>query len=371
MPPTTVKLHKSGDYWQASYYEPSGRRVRKGLGSRAKVSERDALLECARIETEMESRGRIEAKGNASVEYICDDWYADRISELGPETRKSYIRLLCTIKGHFGAKTRASRIAPDQCVDFKNLLLEKCSPSTSAIRFTLARSIFERARKRRLITENPFDMVTRPSANIKVDHTYIPADERFEAMLDDEPNVQYRAYIAIMRYAGLRRNEPLSLKWEHIDFSRRRIIVPGRADGRITTKKRRRELPLDPRLDRHLLGMLVASPDRSTRPFAGCNPTVLRETIRRMVERSKYPVTFTPQSLRVSRENDWMQEHPQAEVAAWLGHSTMTQMRYYHQPLSPASQRTMDAAATTVATKTDGIDGKNIIDADKNPCNQG
>ena len=67
MPHTTVKLHKSGDYWQASYYEPSGRRVRKGLGSRAKVSERDALLECARIETEMESRGRIEAKGNASV----------------------------------------------------------------------------------------------------------------------------------------------------------------------------------------------------------------------------------------------------------------------------------------------------------------
>lgn len=357
-----VRLHRSGEYWQAAYYSPTGKRVRKGLGHMDKVSERDAMLECARIEAEVNDRGGPLVRGKVSVEYICDDWYDDRLSEIGPPTRRRYTLTLKRIKAHFGPKARAAMISTSECVKYKNKLLEEYKENTAAKHYMVAKAVFERARKLRYISDNPFDLVTPPSPNVKVEHVYVPFDERFKDMLASHHRPQYRAYIALLRLAGLRRSEPLRLKWEHIDFDRRRIIVPGNADGRVTSKKRRREVPMVPELDTYLLELLDRAPAGSTRPFAGCNSSAVQGSIRSMIERSSYPADFSAQSLRVSCENDWMQVYPQAEVAAWLGHSTLTQMAYYHQPLSPASQRTMDAAATSAATKGNPIQEKNLKD---------
>jgi hypothetical protein len=47
-----------------------------------------------------------------------------------------------------------------------------------------------------------------------------------------------------------------------------------------------------------------------------------------------------------------MQRFPSPEVAAWMGHTVQTQMRNYHNPLSPVSQRTMDEATKPQDTDT-------------------
>lgn len=345
-----VKLHKAGNYWQASWYDAGGKRRRRGLGSRDKVSERDALLACAKIENELAERGE-SSRSKPTVGYICDDWYADRVGGLQRKaTRRMYTIMLNTVRDHFNVKAKASSITPEQCVAFRNKLLEKYADNTAAKRFMVARSVFERARRQRFILDNPFDLVTRPPGNVKKEHVYVPFDERFTDMLKREPRVDIRAYAATLRLSGMRRAEPMRMRWEHVDFDRRRLIVPGPEDGRISGKKKRREIPMAPELEPYLLELLDASPEGSTHPFATVNADSCYESLKRMQARAAYPIEFTPQSLRVSRENDWMQVYPQAEVAAWLGHSTLTQMQYYHQSLSPASQRTMDLAATTPAT---------------------
>lgn len=355
--PIKVTLARNGQYLQASWYEPTGRRRRKSLGHADSMTRYQAMLACAKLEVELNSRTQHwEVRKNPTVQYICDDWLANRKGNISEATYDGYSRVIIPflIKS-LGGDTKCGMVMPEEITRYRHALSRRYKTSTAAHHFRIAKSVFIRAVKQRFLETNPFDLVDAPPSRVSVEHQYIPPDE-FERVLAHEDNPYYACYFALLRYAGLRANEPLRLRWEHIDLKQYRIHVPGNDDGRVTTKKRPRTVPLV----RELFDYFDDIKPDIVNPKAKLLPDITRFNCRhrmtRMIELSKTELRFTPQTLRVSRENEWIRHHPAPEVASWLGHSVQTQIKSYYDPRSPVAQRTMDAAVnsagTIVGTKT-------------------
>ena len=136
--------------------------------------------------------------------------------------------------------------------------------------------------------------------------------------------------LALCRLAGLRQGEALRLRWPHVDLQARRLLVenPGRYR---TSKKRRREVPIDPELyvllrqagwqayaegDGHVVQGVYA--DNMWRDF--------RVIARRA---GLDPWARWRHTLRKNCETDWAGRFPIHVVAEWLGNSPEVAMRHY------------------------------------------
>lgn len=352
-----VTLIKNGEYWTASWYEPSGRRRRRSLGRICEnnlngMPRQRALVECAKIEAELNSSSPWRQRANPTVKYICEDWLANRRGNISDSTYKNYENaVLPLLMKRIGADTKANMVTSEDALSYRAYLQRAYKTNTAARHFRAAKSVFTRAMRQHFIQVNPFDLVDAPPDNIKIEYEYVPMDV-FASLLKHEPRQDWRVYWSLLRYAGMRANEPLRLTWRHVDFDRLRLFVPGNKDGRITTKKKPREIPMVAELQPILLAWQNAA-----KPGDAVLPDVTRSMVNRrfkdLLSKANCTLEITPQALRVSRENDWMQVFPSPEVAAWMGHTVQTQIRNYHDPRSRASQRTMDDAVKPVDTIAD------------------
>jgi len=100
------------------------------------------------------------------------------------------------------------------------------SQATIARRVGVARMIFGKAVKWKLIRENPFADVKAGSQTNKARQFFITSDVA-QKVLDACPDTQWRLLFALSRYGGLRcPSEHLALKWSDIDWEHNRIRVP-------------------------------------------------------------------------------------------------------------------------------------------------
>ena len=128
--------------------------------------------------------------------------------------------------------------------------------------------VFSHAIRKGVIRESPMsrlDRSERPSVWAK-EQRVLNSDE-IAALLDAAPR-RYRTLLATAVFTGLRQNELLALRWEHVDFREQLIHVRTALDrhGRHVQPKTRnaiRDVVLIPALARLLLA------HRSSSPFAG------------------------------------------------------------------------------------------------------
>lgn len=77
---TTVTLSSNGKYWQAYYYDNNGRRHAKNLGPKAKLSRRQAKVQCDRLAAVITvSPGRRDIRGAPSLQGFIEHYIASRI----------------------------------------------------------------------------------------------------------------------------------------------------------------------------------------------------------------------------------------------------------------------------------------------------
>ena len=100
MKPPTVTLNSAGDYWQARWIDPwTGAERRKGLGHKAKVSERRARELCQRIAVEI-----AQGSGDNRDAPPLDQWaerYLELRGELKPKTVKLYRETIHYLVSYF------------------------------------------------------------------------------------------------------------------------------------------------------------------------------------------------------------------------------------------------------------------------------
>lgn len=141
---------------------------------------------------------------------------------------------------------------------------KKLSKSTCQKMFIYLKGILHRAKKDKIITENPCDDDSISYSEKKTKRKALEADEALdiEKHIPDIKGID-RLEVAIPFYLGLRREELLGLRWEDVNFEKRvirverAILFTGKTGNQPTIGNTKngdtRWLPLVPELEPHMM----------------------------------------------------------------------------------------------------------------------
>ena len=249
-------------------------------------------------------------------------------------TWAAYKQATESLRGHFGADTPLAGITPADADDWRKVIAEsKIAPATVAKRVRVAKGVFLRAVKWGLIASSPFADL-RAGSQSNPERSYYVTRESIEAILAACPDDQWRAIIALSRYAGLRYpSEVMGLRWGDVNWERGRLTVRSSKtaghEGHAV-----RVVPIAPELRPILLALFEqAEPGSEAMVPRLRDPGVnLRTTFTKIITRAgenPWPRLF--QNMRASCATDWCERFPNHVVAGWLGHSPLIAAQHYLQ----------------------------------------
>ena len=337
---TTVTLSSNGKYWQALYYDGTGRRRAKSLGPKSKLSKRQAKVLCDRMAADMQvnPQRRYAGKAPRLGEHV-QRYLASR-TDISEGTYKIYDMTCRYLLEFFGGDVYVDRITRALAADWRGALarggLENAkkthqrkitSEATVCQNVRAAKVIFGYALRDDLIMFNPFDRLKGVAPEPDKDWHYVDWTD-FEQLLEACPNAGWRVFLGLQRIAGLRRGEALDLRWASVDWNDRRLTVIARKTGK------RRVIPIEPRLFELLLDSFdQARPgEEHVVPRTSVSRGNLHVRIKSMIRRAGMQPWAKPyQVLRQNRETDWAQAYPQYVVSAWMGHNMSVSEKHYLQ----------------------------------------
>ncbi len=268
-----------------------------------------------------------------------DDFLARR-SDMKPATISVWQQSMRNLKGYFGLDRDITTISEADAIEFRqHLVTQGLATTTVSKRLQFVRTFFHDARRRRMVSENPFAEVTAKSI-IRLDKRHFVRREEVERLMAVCPDHHWRTIVGLARFGGLRcPSEVLSLRWQDIDWVNQRINVPSPKTEH--HGKGNRLIPLFPELlellreSRNLAveGSEYVVDERFRNGALGefgwksCN---LRTQFTRIVRRAglkPWPKLF--HALRSSRETELAKDYPIHVVTAWLGNTPAVAMKHY------------------------------------------
>jgi len=194
----------------------------------------------------------------------------------------------------------------------------------------VAKAIFTKAVKWKLIPSSPFADL-RAGSQCNPDRAHYVASETIQGILKACPDDEWRAIVALVRYAGLRcPSELVGLMWGDVNWEKSRLTVrsPKTADKGYAV----RIVPIAPELRPILLSLFDAADEGEEAVIPRLrNPRLnLRTHFQRIIQRAgekPWPRLF--HNLRASCATDWCERFPAHVVAGWLGHTPLVAARHY------------------------------------------
>jgi len=179
------------------------------------------------------------------------------------------------------------------------------------------------------IRTSPFEVIKQGRFQRNVAKEYYVDDERVQEVLAACPTQEWRAVVVLWRYAGLRAAEPLGLTRDMIDYTKKRLTVYSPKTERYVGHSHR-YVPMEKRVEQELIPLTALASGGDER-IIKYTRHYLDSGFRKLMRESNIPAwPKIRQNLRISCENDWIAKGVPAHVAAaWLGHGTGTQERYY------------------------------------------
>jgi len=185
---------------------------------------------------------------------VCDEWlrHGERERRLKPSTLIDYrSSTSARILPALGA-LRVDAVSTDDLESWRQRLLADGELSHRTINklLMIVGAVFERARRRGLIANNParnLDKLKEPRYD---DLDFYDPDEIWR-LARAAASASDGAMFLLLAFSGLRRGEALALTWRDVDFERELIRVRGNwSHGRVVTTKgdRVRSVPLVPQL---------------------------------------------------------------------------------------------------------------------------
>ncbi len=261
-------------------------------------------------------------------------------------TRAKYAQVLDSLEEFLGANTPLSSITPADADGWRKWIAEAKpgkgkngkphkAPARATVskRVIIAKGVFRKAVRWGLIPSNPFEDL-RAGSQSNPDRSFYVRDESIRAILEACPDDQWRAIIALSRYAGLRcPSEIVQLRWGDVNWERGRLMVrsPKTAnhEGHAV-----RVVPIAPEL-RPILQDLFDGAEEGEEAViprlrdAGTNLRTQFERIIAKAGEKPWPRLF--HNMRASCATDWVERFPAHVVASWLGHSPMIAAQHYLQ----------------------------------------
>lgn len=271
----------------------------------------------------------------------------DDAAAVKDSTLAAYRQAAGSLRRFFGADKPVAAITPADADNWRKHLTEpqanprnpnakpkRLAPATVAKRVRVARTIFGRAVRWGMISTSPLADL-RAGSQANADRSvYVPA-ETIQAVLSACPDDEWRAIVALCRFAGLRcPSEIQLLRWGDVNWARGRLTVrsPKTAghDGHAV-----RMVPIAPEV-RPILQDLFDAAEPGVEAViprlagSGGGSANLRTQFQRIVAQAgakPWPRLF--HNLRASCATDWVERFPSHSVASWLGHSPLIAATHY------------------------------------------
>jgi integrase len=283
------------------------------------------------------------------------DLYLDEIeAHLAPSTFASTVAIFKRLKPAFDLQQPVRALSSEQA----RLVVERATAGASP---SYGRQILQAASAwfRRAVpgANNPFDnLAIAPPVKIAGRDFDVPAAWS-SAILEACPDQNWRLAFSLWRYGGLRFKEVYQLQWGDVLFDRKRLIVHSSKTARYG--KAERVVPLFPEIDKEITAQFLSGSAQVLQRETPARARRIMEAIIRRAGYAPWPRLF--QNLRATRENELIAAgFPAHIVAAWLGHTTGVQSRYYLRVLDSYFGR------ATGGSGAGEIKGENKGDFDNN-----
>jgi len=218
-------------------------------------------------------------------------------------------------------------------------------------------SLFEWARKRGMVPENPMTDADKPTGKPKLPGI-LTADETkafFEALVEHAPNIL--PFWAVRAFAGVRDAEALRMDWRMIDLPGNKIILP----ATVTKTRTLREIKIEP-----VLAAFLTPYAKTSGPVCSLSAMARRWHLRlalRTVPKLNQPRNWARHSFATYH---LLAFRHAGETAMQLGHGGSPELLHRHykgvsteaeakafwaiRPTTPANVVSMDAAGDEVET---------------------
>lgn len=321
----------------------------------------------------------------------------DAAAAVKASTRAAYRQTTESLRAHLGGSTPLASITAAHADTWRRAIAEpvtvksddgaptakRLAPATVAKRVHVARTIFRRAVRWGLITSNPFSEL-RAGSQSNPDRAFYVDAESIRAIMHACPDDQWRAIVALSRFAGLRcPSEIAALRWGDVNWERGRLMVrsPKTAghEGHAI-----RVVPIAPELRPILQDLFDAAEPgaEAVVPRLRDGTVNLRTTFRKIIAKAgvkPWPRLF--HNMRASCATDWVERFPAHVVAGWLGHSPLIAARHYLQTrdahfnlaagFGEAAANPATEPASNAATHTRPIATTDPHQEPQTPANQG
>ena len=147
-------------------------------------------------------------------------------------TQREYRHAINHLIEVVGATARLDRIGRPEVAKLKATMQQNgLRPATIHKTVMTLRAAWNTARRDGLVTTNPFE-----GAGLRCDpkDSRIFSAEEVAAMLEVAPSDWWRCFLRLLSTSGLRLNEALHLRWEHLDFEVGTVRVSRQDGGRFT-----------------------------------------------------------------------------------------------------------------------------------------
>jgi len=332
-------------YWCLRWAGSNGKRHYEYIGRAdgpKKLSKRQANVLSNRKQMELnEHPGRRDVGRSDTLSKFLKLYLKSRKIELAIATYKLHTYTARYLLAFFGETVRIDQITKSNARAFKTALGDgeliyvnerkrvPCAQTVDRI-CREARTMFNHALTDDLIISNPFGKLGGNSY-VLTDWHYVAADE-FKCLIEAAPNLDWRVFLSLCRFAALRKTESLELLFENINWENHRLTIIAKKRAWMPKDKKPRTIPLCPELYNLLLQAHEAAKPGQQKVISGIVPENTWRDFQVIRKRSGVAPYESPlHSLRKSCALDWAQNNVQPHVLQeWMGHSKFeTTMRYY------------------------------------------
>ena len=293
------------------------------------------------LHTKLVNAGLLRQRQRRTLGTFVTDYIAER-SDWKEQTVVTFSQSKNRMLDFFGVDMPIETITADDAVAFRLELQKKYSEATIATFIKHCRQIFTIARRRKLITDNPFETVKTGSQRNKKRFYFVSMDE-YQRLLDGCTNAKQRLIIALVRIGGLRCPiDFCGLRWSEIDWQGKWFWIHS-AKTEYHEGKDKRQFPLFSELERRFQEFYDTLPEgcddlifpAESKIPPGISPKKnLRSWIKKVAKRAGVELWGKPfQNCRSSRDTELRKMFPEYLVNRWIGHTQQVAEAYYTQVL--------------------------------------
>ncbi|MFN3191752.1 MAG: tyrosine-type recombinase/integrase [Aureliella sp.] len=309
-----------------------------------------------------------------------DEYFESRSSDVKPSTRTFYNHTKMRLKEYFPGRTLRS-ITPSEGKAFRKWMEESSNkrdtkqkrsslaPNTVRRRIGLCRQVFKQAIEDGVADRNPFlGMSTAVRSNKERKH-YIDL-ATFAKVLEKAPNARWRALLVLSRIGAVRvPSEIAKLKWEHINFEKKRIFIVDSSKTEHHANRKLRVIPMLPQIEKELLALHLEAEEGEEEVFPSIRPdSNLRTGLARILLRAgvkQWPKLW--HNLRASGATDFARSLPSHVASEICGHSEEVAKEHYWQVSDSDLESAIDKLGGEIAhniAHNNGVESPSTADGD-------